>query len=59
MAVCLAPPRRHSAEEVEDEPKMADLLRRGLIEDGYAVDVAADGSSGYQAAMVLDEAAAW
>ena len=29
---------------VEDEPKMADLLRRGLIEDGYAVDIAADGT---------------
>jgi two-component system OmpR family response regulator len=39
---------------VEDEPKMANLLRRGLIEDGYAVDIAADGPSGYQAAMVYD-----
>lgn len=28
---------------VEDEPKMAALLRRGLEADGYAVDVAADG----------------
>src|SRR5260370_31241097 len=39
---------------VEDEPKMADLLRRGLIEDGYAVDIAADGPSGYHAATVCD-----
>jgi len=39
---------------VEDEPKMADLLRRSLVEDGYAVDVATDGPSGYQAAMVYD-----
>jgi two-component system, OmpR family, response regulator len=39
---------------VEDEPKMADLLRRGLIEDGYAVDIVTDGPSGYQAAMVYD-----
>ncbi|WP_366509462.1 response regulator transcription factor [Mycobacterium sp.] len=39
---------------VEDEPKMAGLLRRGLIEDGYAVDLAADGPSGYEAAMVYD-----
>ncbi|CAM2974679.1 response regulator transcription factor [Mycobacterium simiae] len=39
---------------VEDEPKMAALLRRGLIEDGYAVDLAADGPSGYEAAMVYD-----
>ncbi len=28
---------------VEDEPKMAALLRRGFEEDGYAVDVASDG----------------
>jgi two-component system, OmpR family, response regulator len=28
---------------VEDELKMASLLRRGLIEDGYAVDVASTG----------------
>ncbi|MCU1366135.1 MAG: two component transcriptional regulator, winged helix family [Ilumatobacteraceae bacterium] len=29
---------------VEDEPKMADVLRRALQRDGYAVDVAGDGS---------------
>jgi two-component system OmpR family response regulator len=28
---------------VEDSPKMADLLRRGLTEEGYAVDVAGTG----------------
>jgi len=28
---------------VEDEPKMRQLLRRALAEEGYAVDVAADG----------------
>ncbi len=28
---------------VEDEPKMAGLLRRGLAEEGYAVDVASTG----------------
>ena len=28
---------------VEDEPKMADLLRRGLSAEGYAVDVAENG----------------
>jgi two-component system, OmpR family, response regulator len=28
---------------VEDELKMAALLRRGLVEEGYAVDVVADG----------------
>ena len=28
---------------VEDETKMAGLLKRGLEEEGYAVDVAADG----------------
>jgi two-component system OmpR family response regulator len=39
---------------VEDEPKMAQLLRRGLIEEGYAVDVATDGASGYDAAVGRD-----
>ena len=28
---------------VEDEVRMAALLRRGLSEEGYAVDVAGDG----------------
>jgi two-component system OmpR family response regulator len=28
---------------VEDQPKLASLIRRGLTEDGYAVDVAPDG----------------
>jgi two-component system OmpR family response regulator len=28
---------------VEDEPKMADVLRRGLTRAGLAVDVVADG----------------
>ncbi|QIS08758.1 response regulator transcription factor [Nocardia arthritidis] len=32
---------------VEDEPKMAELLRRSLAEEGYAVDVAVDGLDGY------------
>jgi two-component system OmpR family response regulator len=31
---------------VEDSPKMASLLRRGLTEEGYAVDVAANGVDG-------------
>src|SRR4051812_22133252 len=31
---------------VEDEPKMADVLRRGLTGAGLAVDVAEDGSEG-------------
>jgi two-component system, OmpR family, response regulator len=46
---------------VEDEPKMAALLRRGLVEEGYAVDVEADGVAGLGAvvsrgydAVVLD-----
>lgn len=39
---------------VEDEPKMAGLLRRGLIEEGYAVEVAADGTDGYAAAVSRD-----
>jgi DNA-binding response OmpR family regulator len=31
---------------VEDEPKLADVLQRGLEEHGYAVDVAYDGEQG-------------
>jgi DNA-binding response OmpR family regulator len=31
---------------VEDEPRMADLLRQGLTEEGHAVVVAQDGSAG-------------
>jgi two-component system OmpR family response regulator len=29
---------------VEDDPKMADLLRRALVRDGYAVDVVSNGT---------------
>ncbi|MEU5845346.1 response regulator transcription factor [Saccharopolyspora shandongensis] len=36
---------------VEDEPKMAGLLRRSLVEEGYAVDIASDGAEGFGAAM--------
>ncbi|HEY2766027.1 MAG TPA: response regulator transcription factor [Pseudonocardiaceae bacterium] len=39
---------------VEDEPKMAGLLRRGLAEEGYAVDVATDGPDGWGAAVSRD-----
>jgi two-component system OmpR family response regulator len=35
---------------VEDEPKMAGLLRRGLEEEGYAVDVVASGGDAIWAA---------
>lgn len=28
---------------VEDHPRMAALLQRGLVEEGYSVDVAVDG----------------
>src|SRR5262245_63643789 len=31
---------------IEDSPKMANLLRRGLSEEGYAVDVASTGVDG-------------
>jgi two-component system OmpR family response regulator len=46
---------------VEDEPRMAALLRRGLQEEGHAVDIACDGPEGLwmatensYAAIVLD-----
>ncbi len=35
---------------VEDEPRLARALQRGLSAEGYAVDVAADGLSGLEAA---------
>ena len=31
---------------VEDEPRMAELLRRGLTEEGHSVMVATDGRGG-------------
>jgi heavy metal response regulator len=37
---------------VEDEKKVASFIKRGLEEEGYAVDVAADGEEGL--AMALD-----
>jgi two-component system OmpR family response regulator len=33
---------------VEDEPTMAGLLRRALVEEGYAVDVVGTGDAGYR-----------
>jgi CheY-like chemotaxis protein len=39
---------------VEDEPKMAGLRRRGLAEEGYGVDVAADGLAGFGVAAGRD-----
>jgi two-component system, OmpR family, response regulator len=38
---------------VEDEPKMAALLRRGLIEDGYAADVAGTGEEALRMARAV------
>jgi len=35
---------------IEDEPQIADLLRRGLIYEGYTVEVAPDGEAGLAAA---------
>lgn len=32
---------------IEDEKKIADFIKRGLQEEGYAVDVAGDGEAGY------------
>jgi two-component system OmpR family response regulator len=39
---------------VEDEVKMAGLLRRGLVEEGHAVDVARDGSDAVWMAQAVD-----
>ena len=35
---------------VEDEPRLARALQRGLMAEGYAVDLAADGLTGLEAA---------
>ncbi|KRA58370.1 two-component system response regulator [Caulobacter sp. Root655] len=39
---------------VEDEPKTVAYLRKGLTEQGYAVDFASDGESGLHLAQTLD-----
>jgi two-component system copper resistance phosphate regulon response regulator CusR len=36
---------------VEDEAKIANLLKRGLMEEGYRVDLASDGAEGLHAAL--------
>jgi heavy metal response regulator len=36
---------------VEDEPKVASFIQKGLEEEGYAVDVAADGEEGLALAL--------
>jgi two-component system response regulator MprA len=35
---------------IEDEPQIADLLRRGLLYEGYSVEIAGDGETGLSAA---------
>src|SRR5256885_9786110 len=39
---------------VEDDAKLADMLARSLREEGYAVDLAADGERAYYQARVND-----
>ena len=39
---------------IEDEKKIADFVRRGLKEEGYAVDIAYDGEQGYFLAKTND-----
>ena len=39
---------------VEDEPDLADLIRKGLAEEGYAVDVSLDGEDGLWRATTVD-----
>lgn len=39
---------------VEDEKKIASFIKRGLKEEGYAVDVAADGEEGYNLTVEND-----
>ena len=39
---------------VEDEPKVSAFIRRGLEEEGFAVEVAYDGLFGQRLALSLD-----
>src|SRR3972149_7234008 len=39
---------------VEDEPRIADFIRRGLSEQGYAVDLASDGEEALDWPAVAD-----
>jgi heavy metal response regulator len=39
---------------VEDEKKIADFIKRGLKEEGYAIDAAHDGNNGYFLATTND-----
>jgi heavy metal response regulator len=39
---------------IEDETKIANFMKRGLKEEGYAVDVAKDGEEGYSFASLED-----
>ena len=39
---------------VEDEPTIANFIRQGLTEAGYAVDVARDGQEGLNFALAAD-----
>jgi heavy metal response regulator len=39
---------------IEDEKKIAGFIKRGLKEEGYAVDTAADGDEGYELASIND-----
>jgi two-component system OmpR family response regulator len=39
---------------VEDDPRVRDMLRRGLAEDGYTIDVAGDGIEGLDRARVVE-----
>ncbi|MDP3272280.1 response regulator, partial [Limnobacter sp.] len=39
---------------IEDEPKAAEYLRKGLGENGYAVEVAHNGTDGLHAAVTGD-----
>ncbi|MGH9438789.1 MAG: response regulator, partial [Terriglobia bacterium] len=38
---------------IEDEPKTAGYLRKGLTEEGFIVDIASDGDEGLHAAMSI------
>src|SRR5258708_4358950 len=39
---------------VEDDPRVRDMLQRGLTEDGYAIDTARDGSEALERGLSFE-----
>jgi two-component system OmpR family response regulator len=49
-----ANPRPTRVLVIEDDPRVRDMLQRGLAEDGYAIDLARDGNAALQRALSFE-----